>query len=223
LIENYGAGKHRSATISNNQVAFCKRAIAYVKANIPPSQAGEKSLTLALECTSFIDDLNIFYAVNEPQGLVFIEDHHREAESVSIEALGEIGLQNLHSLFRQELEVKKMGAVYGIFVDGNFEASGLLLDELWDQQLRCYVSNSFVVAAPSRDVLAFCDSESTEGINALQKIIRRVHAESENPNHLLSQNLYQRVDGKWVTLNLAQVHPKKQTNDQLQKTSGKCR
>ena len=216
FVENYGGGKSRHSTISRDKPVNCKQAIAYLKASDPHSQPSAESITLALESTSFIDHLNTYYVVDEPQGLVFIQDHHLETENISSSTLREIGLKNLRTLFQQEFKVKKMGDVNGIFVDGNFEASGLLIDELWDQQLRSYVSHSFVAAVPSRDVLAFCDSQSIEGIKALKEIIRRVHAETENPNHLLSKDLYQRIDGRWVTFNSEQAEAQKKANDNLQ-------
>lgn len=220
FIQNYSGAKNiatANTTInSNSKTRFCERAIPYIKATLPKTAISTSVGDINLKLTQFVDHLFTLHVVDEPQGLVYIQDHHLEEEGMSQKALREIALQNLRSLFQEKLEVRRMGAIFGIFVDNNFEASGLLLDELWDSMMCSLIDNSFVVAVPSRDVLAFCDSQSTEGIKTLQEVIRRTYAEPENPNHLLSQDLYQRVDGKWVKFNLAEIQAQQIENEQLQ-------
>ncbi len=220
FIQNYSGTKNiatATTTInSKSKAPFCERAIAYVKSTLAPTDTSNSLGTVDCNFSQLVDHLVTLYVVDEPQGLVFIQDYHLEAENMSHEALSEIGLQNLRSLFQKELKVKKMGDIFGIFVNHNFEASGLLLDELWDQMLCSLIDNSFVVAVPSRDVLAFCDSQSIEGIKTLQEVVRRTYAEPANPNHLLSQDLYQRIDGKWVKFNPAQIQDQQAEDDHLQ-------
>jgi hypothetical protein len=89
---------------------------------------------------------------------------------------------------------QKHGPIYAVFLDGNFEASLLLLDDLWDKELSKFVEGHFTAALPARDVLAFSDSASVDGIIELKKIVARV----VNGDHLLSSSLYHRDGHKWV-------------------------
>ena len=69
----------------------------------------------------------------------------------------------------------------------------MLVDELWSPSLHEYTHDP-VVAIPSRDVIAFCDAESPAGVSELWAVVKRVWPSG---NHLLSENLYRRVDGRW--------------------------
>jgi hypothetical protein len=78
-------------------------------------------------------------------------------------------------------------------VDGNFEASLILVDGLWDKALAQLAPNGFVAAIPARDILAFCDANSAAGIAELHQLIGRI----QNGNHMLSRELFQRADAGW--------------------------
>jgi hypothetical protein len=103
--------------------------------------------------------------------------------------------ENLESIAAKKLKVRDVGGFHAAFLDGVFEASLLLVDSLWDRQLKPLVSTSFVACAPSRDVLAFCDQNSNSGIVHLRQVIERVWPRGD---HLLSQNLFERKAGRWT-------------------------
>ena len=84
-----------------------------------------------------------------------------------------------------------------MFMDGHFEASLMLLDDLWDEALASYAPNGFIVALPARDVLAFCDAKSDAGIAQLHDMVKRITAKGDHP---ISQNLYRRQSGTWHRL-----------------------
>jgi uncharacterized protein YtpQ (UPF0354 family) len=65
------------------------------------------------------------------------------------------------------------GNVFTFLMDGDFEASIMLLDEFWDGEFRKFVTGKYAAAIPARDVLAFCDADSTAGIAELQEVINR--------------------------------------------------
>ena len=58
------------------------------------------------------------------------------------------------------------------------------------------MQGEFVVAVPSRDVLAFGDSGSARAIGELRAIVDRVY--KPGANHLLARALCRRRAGKWV-------------------------
>lgn len=107
------------------------------------------------------------------------------------------GLQNLWKKSVAHLKMHKHGPLRTITTDGYFEASLLLISELWDKRLASLAENGFMVAIPNRNTLAFCDSKSEEGIQALKDLIRHTH---ESAEHLLTTSLYQRQGGKWTEI-----------------------
>jgi len=49
----------------------------------------------------------------------------------------------------------------------------VLIDELWDGSLKQYTPNGPVVTVPARDMCAFCDAASAEGIRQLRKVAQQ--------------------------------------------------
>ena len=88
--------------------------------------------------------------------------------------------------------------MHGLLLDGQFESSLILLDDLWDSSLAKYTPKSPIVALPSRDVLAFCDAQSLLGIVELKQLVER----SAENDHQLTTILYYRQDGQWLPLDL---------------------
>jgi hypothetical protein len=82
-----------------------------------------------------------------------------------------------------------------VLAGGNFESSLLLMDDVWSQ-LEKEMPNGTVAAVPARDVVAFCDLKSEEGISALKNVIAR--AEAENVDHPITKSLLRREKTAWV-------------------------
>jgi hypothetical protein len=56
-------------------------------------------------------------------------------------------------LAEQHLQIQTFGPVFAMLMEGNFEASVLLLDTLWNVSFAKHVRDEFVVAVLARDVL----------------------------------------------------------------------
>src|SRR5262249_5724329 len=104
-------------------------------------------------------------------------------------------MNNLLVLMGDRTRMQPHGNIFAMFLDGNFEASLLLVDQLWDQSLAGYAQNGFVIAVPARDVLAFADVNSAAGIAELHGVVSRLFPKGD---HLISQKLYRRESGRWV-------------------------
>lgn len=124
----------------------------------------------------------IGYAVDDgwvlPQHLcagATLADLHRQA------------MDNLFTLCAYHIRVQQFDSFFGVFIDGRFEASMFLLERLWQKDFANLVGKGYAVAAPARDVLAFCDIDSDAGKAELKRMIARVW---DGGDHLLSRELF---------------------------------
>lgn len=112
----------------------------------------------------------------------------------TIESLHRKAVANLASLASAHLVVKSYGDIFVALMGGNFEASLVFVDELWDETYAHVVENDFVAVIPQRDILAFCDSESEAGKIQLAEAVARIWPTEDHP---LTDKLYRRVDRQW--------------------------
>jgi hypothetical protein len=180
------------------------KAIAYLKASVPESDAAptiELSRADSPVMKILNNDLFIAYVVDTGDSFSYVQYRDLETDSVTEAELHEIGLRNLATLADAgNLRVVPHGNIFAVLLDGNFEASMILLDQLWTESLREYVHGDFLVAIPTRDILAFCDASSTAGRAELMQLVDRLKASQD---HLLTQQLYVRRGSNWVPEDLA--------------------
>jgi hypothetical protein len=139
------------------------------------------------------------YLVDQGNSYGFATMGEMKAAGISPEELRKIGLKNLAAHLHEHKQSFKLiplqNNAYGLRLDGHFEASLVLLDALWEGALKKYLPNAPVVALPSRDVCAFCDVSSLEGIAELRAVSAKV---SQGGDHLISPDLFIRQAGKWL-------------------------
>jgi uncharacterized protein YtpQ (UPF0354 family) len=123
--------------------------------------------------------------------LAVLKAHNAKAD---IRGLHEFALINLARLASEKLRLMPLANSQGLLLDGQFEASLLLQDDLWDESLASYAPNGFIAAAPTRDVLAFCDSKSEQGIRELTELAQCTY---NNGQHRISPALLERINGEW--------------------------
>lgn len=138
----------------------------------------------------FSTTLIITYMVDEPGALVFVRE--RDVERNMREDLHTRAVANLRAhAARRKLRFEPSGALYIAKLDGEHDASLLLLDELWDPGTRVAdLDGELVAVVPSRSALIFTGSNTRGGIPELRAAIpidRRV----------LSPELLVRRSGAW--------------------------
>lgn len=118
---------------------------------------------------------------------------------LNLNALHRQALSNLMQLVKGKpgLRLVEHPPYFGLLLDGDHEACLVLLDGLWDHLFADKTPNGAVVAIPSRDVLAFCDANSAEGIAALREANRRIGPDAKGA---LFQGLLLRRGGRWSVL-----------------------
>lgn len=180
---------------------LCTRAIAYLK---PVEQDSTPAISLSHEDSpvfqSFSEDLLIAYVVDAGDRLAFVQHRHLHQETVSVDQLHSMAVSNLQALAEEKLVVRQYGAIYVALMGGNFEASLLTLDVMWSHWYAHLAPESFVAVAPARDLLAFCDATSVQGLVELRQVVER----SQNCDHPLHPHMYRRTGTKWQQFPIVQ-------------------
>jgi uncharacterized protein YtpQ (UPF0354 family) len=176
---------------------FTERAFAYLKAVV--FEDSPKPVILSRDDSPVLrplsDDLCVAYLVNEGGAYHYVQNRHLDQDGISEADLHEIGLRNLAAHASQgNLQVQPYENIYAVFMGGDFEASLILLDDLWDRHFRQCVSGEYAVALPARDILAFCDRTSATGLAELGQLIQRIYPTGD---HLLSNQIYVRHQNQW--------------------------
>lgn len=135
------------------------------------------------------------YVYDDGGSWVYVSQADLDELHAPVEGLHEVSLVNLAQLASNRVRMQTYGSIYPLLLDGKFEASLLLLDDLWDGPLRKQAPNGPVAALPARDVLAFADSGSLNGIDELSQLVGRVYRTGD---HTISDQLYRREGGLWV-------------------------
>ena len=131
-----------------------KESIAYFKRTIP----GEGKLIVDIPEEEqpfhipFSEDVSIFFLYDKGDTFAVVQHRHVSEENMPQEELLERGINNLEAIRRNEIEVRKYEGVLTFSGSGIFEASLLLIPELWDIGLESMCPNGFIAAIPSRGV-----------------------------------------------------------------------
>jgi hypothetical protein len=142
---------------------------------------------------AFSTSLNVNYMIDEPGALVFVRE--RDVDRSAREELHERALDNLRAhTARRRLRFEAKGAMHIAKLDGQHDASLLLLDELWDPPTRIADPEGELIAAiPARNVLLFTGSTARGGIPELRASIARTSDQA------LSPEIFVRRAGAWET------------------------
>jgi hypothetical protein len=176
------------------------RAIAYLKAELPADEPSP-SITLsgpdAPVLRRLTSGLLVAYLVDAGDQFEYVQERDLAQDGINADELHAIGLANLASRDAGGVRVAPHpgGQMFAVLMGGNFEASLILVDWLWDEGFRRFVGGDYVVAVPARDLLAFCDVTSADGLRDLGAVCQR--AQSPGVSHRISDRLYRRRDRGW--------------------------
>jgi hypothetical protein len=120
----------------------------------------------ALVARSFNEAYTISYVVEEPGALVYVRWRDVEGD---IDKLHDIALANLRVRANAKLRLAPRDGFVDVVLDGKFDASLLLLDELWDGSgiVARAVTSPIVAAIPSSETLLVASASSKEGLRHL--------------------------------------------------------
>lgn len=122
-----------------------------------------------------VADLSIVYAFDHPQSLEIMTEAERIALGVPAAELRALAVKNLRRLV-PEIRHQDSESGYVLQAGGNFEASLLLLDDLW-ATLASEIPGDLVACAAARDKMMYTGSQVPGGIESLRKFAAQVMAE----------------------------------------------
>lgn len=138
----------------------------------------------------------ITYVLDEGSSFSYVSRQRLRDAGLDEGAFHALAVRNLARKAWDSVRVQSYGEAFAVFLDGNLEASLLLVDELWEPGLSHTTPNGAVAVAPARDVLAYCDSQSSGGLAELRAIASRM----DDCDHPLSGDLLARRGGRWELL-----------------------
>ena len=171
------------------------KAIAYIKA-VVADDAADSFVELSRNDSPVLTDVGsgllVAYLIDNGDSFEYVQYRDVDVDSVVESQLHETAVGNLLALTETTgVRVAPYGNIFAVLFDGNFEASLILVDRLWRESFRQFVTGDYLVAIPNRDILAFCDYSSSMGRSELLQVIDRARGSTDHP---LSDQLFVRRD-----------------------------
>lgn len=139
----------------------------------------------------FNDELVIVYAQDDPNRMRYLTT--QEDFGLSREELRSLAVANLKRVL-PKIEMGRVGDVALMSAGGNYEASLLLIDEIWSSG-QIQVNGDIVVAIPTRDTLLVTGSRSRSGLKLVRELTAKFKAQGP---YELTDTLFRYRDGRFT-------------------------
>lgn len=146
------------------------------------------------------NDIYILYVFDTPDSMSFVSPNDIKKLKVKIPKVRDIAKNNLDNHFGKigatisQLDTEGEGDVFIFEADKNYEASALLLSEVWNKN-NIPIKGEFVVFVPARDTLLIVGSKDLKGIKMAKSLARQGFAEL---GYAISPYGYVQNGIKWV-------------------------
>lgn len=141
---------------------------------------------------NFNEDLAIVYAEDSPKNIRYLSPEDLNSAKLNRSELRELACANLKRLLPKMEKVGGNG-VYMITAGGDYDASLLLFDSIWDSE-QWDVRGDIVVAVPARDLLLVTGSKDRQGIKKVKNLVEEASA---GGSYRLTKKLFVRREGKF--------------------------
>lgn len=139
----------------------------------------------------FNDELVIVYAQDDPNRMRYLTT--QEDFGLSREELRSLAIANLKRVL-PKIEMGRVGDVALMSAGGNYEASLLLIDDIWSSG-QIQVNGDIVVAIPTRDALLVTGSRSRSGLKLVRELTAKFKAQGP---YELTDTLFRYRDGRFT-------------------------
>ncbi|HBC87777.1 MAG TPA: hypothetical protein DCZ94_12555 [Lentisphaeria bacterium] len=120
-------------------------------------------------------DMIIMYAHDSTNNIRYLTAEDLATLKIEKTSLRALSCENLKKLL-PEIERHGDNGFYMLTAGGDYDASILLLDSVWDKA-QIKVKGDFVVAIPSRDLLLVTGSQDSEGLEKMRKLVQKAYPE----------------------------------------------
>ena len=178
-------------------MANLKTATAYLKKIQNSSDDGGGLVIESDVCARpFSHEAAVFYLVDRGDSFEYVTHQMREAAGLSEDELHALGIQNLGAHV-ENMQFRQLGDITFFTGSGDFEASMILADWLWDSVASQY-PNGPAVVIPARDVLVVCDRGNAAALEQLRTLAAKVLSTPQT--HPIGTEVYVRGNGGWGVL-----------------------
>jgi uncharacterized protein YtpQ (UPF0354 family) len=169
---------------------LCRRATAYLVARgSKEDPVARLPLPDAPVLTDLGNGLLVGYVVDHGAHFQYVQRRHLWAAGMTQAELHRDAVANLSTMLNDRCAlVHTWEDGFVVLFDGNFDASLILVDALWDRALADFAPNGFVAALPNKNDLAFCDSRTPTGSQQLRRFIE----DAGVGDHPITATLYYR-------------------------------
>ncbi len=144
-----------------------------------------------------VGELWVTYAVESRQSFAGMSPHEAQELGLGPGSLRALSIENLRKRV-PPVHITGHSGVYLLSLPGEggfFEASLLLLDEVWTEQVAPLIKGDPVVCIPFRDLVFVTGSEDAAGLARLQELV--ADTQGKDLEHPLSLQVLVRREGHW--------------------------
>jgi uncharacterized protein YtpQ (UPF0354 family) len=138
-------------------------------------------------------DLIIVYAEDSPKNIRYLTPKDLEKARLDRNTLKTLASKNLLKLL-PKIERHGTGGFYMITAGGDYEASLLVIDSIWND-LQKDVHGDVVVAIPNRDLLIVTGSKDRQGIEKMKQLVQKSYSEG---SYRLTPKLFAYRGGRFI-------------------------
>lgn len=145
-------------------------------------RSGYKKKGLPFYYEKLNSEIYILYVFDTPESMSFVSPEDIKNLKVKIPKIRDIAKSNLDNYFGKikatisQMDTDGEGSIFVFEADRNYEASALLLPDVWDKN-NIPINGEFVVFVPARDTLLIVGSKDKKGLKIAENIARRAYAE----------------------------------------------
>lgn len=187
-------GRFDSVSPQGRYRGSAENIVPLVRGEVDAAVQGIKNGTYPQIGEHLAGDVWVVYAFNEPEMFLPVTSMDLQRLNIAPADLRGLSLRNLRAAIPPVGRKEKRSWVMLTLPNsgGNFEASLMLLDDLWAEEEQ-HVSGDLVAIVPARDVLAFTGSKNPE----LSGFARQSGETFSQMPHHVSKQAFVRKNGKW--------------------------
>ncbi|HYH15964.1 MAG TPA: DUF1444 family protein [Flavisolibacter sp.] len=150
---------------------------------------------------SYAEGIAIFYTLDMGDSYQFIQNRQLSG-TITLDTLHDAALTNMAKAISDKTEVNgDPDNVMMVTNGGNFEATMLLADFLWEQ-LEPIFNDKLCVAIPAKDLLFISASSNPVGRESLRSFVR-FYFEEHQTEGLIVRHIYERSNSGWELVETA--------------------